>query len=32
MTNRSADYIIHGGLAVRGTGVTREDIVVNREA
>ena len=28
MTNRSADFIIHGGLAVRGTGVTREDIVV----
>lgn len=28
MTNRSADYIIHGGLVVRGTGVTREDIVV----
>ncbi len=28
MTSRSADYIIHGGLAVRGTGVTREDIVV----
>ena len=28
MTNRSADYIIQGGLVVRGTGVTREDIVV----
>ena len=28
MTSRSSDYIIHGGLVVRGTGVTREDIVV----
>ena len=28
MSERNADYIIHGGLVVRGTGVTREDIVV----
>ncbi len=28
MTNHIADYIIRGGLVVRGTGITREDIVV----
>ena len=28
MTDRNADYIISGGLVVRGSGVTREDIVV----
>ena len=28
MSGRSADYIIRGGLVVRGTGITREDIFV----
>ena len=28
MTSQSADYIIQGGLVVRGSGITREDIVV----
>ena len=28
MTDRDADYIIRGGLVVRGTGITREDIVI----
>jgi dihydropyrimidinase len=28
MTDRGADYLIRGGLVVRGTGITREDIAV----
>ena len=28
MSDRSADYIIRGGLVVRGSGITREDIIV----
>ena len=28
MSDRNADYIIRGGLVVRGTGITREDIIV----
>ena len=28
MNDRSADYIIRGGLVARGSGITREDIIV----
>ena len=28
MADRGADYLIRGGLVVRGTGITREDIIV----
>ena len=28
MSGRNADYMIRGGLVVRGSGITREDIVV----
>ena len=28
MMDKSADYVIRGGLVVRGSGITREDIVV----
>ena len=28
MADRGADYMIRGGLVVRGTGITREDIIV----
>ena len=28
MAGRGADYMIRGGLVVRGSGITREDIIV----
>ncbi|HIM18323.1 MAG TPA: allantoinase, partial [Dehalococcoidia bacterium] len=28
MNSQKADYIISGGLLVRGTGVTREDVLI----
>mgnify|MGYP001065754704 FL=1 len=28
MSSHNADYIISGGLVVRGTGVTREDVLI----
>ncbi len=31
MSNQKADYIVAGGLVVRGTGITREDVLVTGE-